>query len=113
MAKMNASSEIKTFMEEKLVNPIPYSYEYESFATKAEAIQAGKWPEDADEYVLVKVNKTSETAAKAKAYQEATAELRKAYEDTPAYKIKQVVASLTAAGMPASDAQTLAESLVK
>lgn len=112
MAKVTGSGEVKEFMGRVLDESIKYSYEYETFGNKNDAIAAGKWPSDADEYVLTKVNKAQETAAKAKAYQAAIASEREAYEQTPAFKVKQIVDSLTAAGMPLTDATKLADSIV-
>ncbi len=103
------NAKIQDFMGEALNPPIEYTYSYDTFATKEEAIAAGKWLTDSD--VLVHVNKKQETAAKANAYQAALKTKREAYEKSDAYKLKQLVSSLVANGMDTAEAEQMAQAI--
>jgi hypothetical protein len=110
MAKMVAfSGEVSEYQGRPVSPAIKYSGESKEYETIAEVKEAGEWPNDKE--ILTFVNKKAFTAAKAKSYQEATKELKKAYEDSPEYKFAETVKNIMAMNSKLSRAQ--AEELAK
>lgn len=102
------SGEIKEFQGETLNPPITYDYSYKTFETKQEAVGANAWPQDADTFVLARINKQAEASAKSAAYVKALEDKRKAYEETTEFKRKNLVAALVLAGKSKIEAEAIA-----
>ena len=112
MASTTEKATVQEFMGARLPEPREYEFTFETFASKNDAVAANKWPADADTYVLAKVNQQAKASAKAAAYNTAVADLKAAYEQTPAYQFKQLVDSLLVAKKSQAEAEALAESIL-
>lgn len=73
--------------------PKRYTFQWKTYGTKEAAVAANKWPSDADEFVLNKINKQNENSAKSAAYQAELKSEKEAYEASPEFKFKQAVDS--------------------
>jgi hypothetical protein len=101
---------VEEYQGNKLDKPVAYSGEAVQFDSIEEVKTAGKWPNDAD--ILSMVNKQMFTAAKAKAYQQATSDLKTAYENSPEFKRKQFIAAVLALGKTQAEAEAFADSMI-
>ena len=88
---------------------IPFTYT--TYANKQAAIANGAWPSDPDVALLNKANADSKLNARGSAVNAELAEFKKAYEDSPAYKLNQLVTSLIANGMDADEAKQMAAAI--
>jgi len=110
MKSMTDSGEVQEYQGTKLSPAIAYSFSWEEAENVTEAKNGENWPSDSE--ILKFVNGKAKTSAKAQAYQKATADLKKAYENTPEFKRKNLIAAALVAGMSQEQAEALAASIV-
>jgi hypothetical protein len=103
---------VEEYAGQKLEKPIQFSGNAEQYENVAEAKSSEDWPGDSE--VLKIVNRSKVTSAKASAYQKATADLKKAYEGTDAFKLANLVKAIKVAQPNLSDAEAnaMAETLM-
>jgi len=101
------SGSVSEFMGQAVSPAIDYSFEFSVYENLTEAKASENWPSDNE--ILKWVNQTSERSAKASAYQKAIADLKKTYENSPAYKLAQAVKTLTALGYSQAEAEAIAQ----
>lgn len=95
----------------KAVSPvITYSGTVELFTNVEEARASEDWPNESG--ILKMVNQKLLAAAKASKYQEASKELKAAYEASPDFKRANLVKALVATGKSEKEALALAESFM-
>ena len=94
----------------KLDTPKSYTFDPDQFENIDEAKTAGAWPNEGQ--ILAGINKTKSNSAKSQAYQNATKDLREAYEQTDDYKRKTLVAALVQAGKSQADAEAFADTVL-
>lgn len=92
------------------ITVIPYPYEWNSYQTVAEAQASKDWPDEGE--ILQFVNQSAQRSAKAKSYQKAIADLKSAFEKSPAFRQKQFVESAMAMGFSRDEADALAKSKI-
>ena len=102
------SSDVETFDGKTLETPISYKFRYNVYSTLDAAKKSEDWPSENAVWAGMSVD--AERAAKATAYQKATAKLREAKMATPEYKLAQLIAQAVAMGMSADQAETFARS---
>lgn len=103
---------IESFKGKTLPTPIEYTFSYDTYANKGEAVEANKWPADADTFVLAKVNSNAKNSANSVAYQQAVKDLQAEYEKTPEFQREQIIASIKAAGKSQEEAEAFADSIL-
>lgn len=101
--------EVREYQGQPVSPAIVYSAEFEAFENVAELRNAGAFPNDKE--ILDTVNNKLRTAAIASAYQKATADLKKAYENSPAKARKDFVETAMRAPMDREAAEKLADTL--
>lgn len=84
MKNQSKSIVVNTFQGKALDKPLSGIAEWQDFESIEEAKNAGKWPNDAD--ILTFVNRTQKANAVSKETQRLTADLLKAYKDSPEYQ---------------------------
>ncbi len=110
MKNLKDSGEVLEYQGEKLSTPVKYEFDYEVYENLAEAKQSEDWPGDSE--ILKFVNQRRFTSQKAKAYQNATKDLKTAYEQSDAFKRKNLVNSALAAGLAQAEAEAMADSIL-
>jgi len=110
MTAKTGNGQVEEYQGQVQNPPIAYTFEYNVYDNLTEAKGSEDWPSDNE--ILKWVNQTAERSAKAGAYQKATAELKKAYEASPAFKQAQFVKSAMAMGFSQDEAESLAKSKI-
>ncbi len=93
-----------------LATPITYSGDVSLYENVNEARNTEDWLSDSE--ILRAINSKKLAAAKASKYQEVTKPLKEAYEKSPEFKRKNLVASIMASGKNQAEAEALADSIM-
>jgi hypothetical protein len=109
MKQVTFKGEVLEYQGKKLDKPIQYDGTADSYENVSEAKASENWLSDNE--ILKVINTKNLTAAKAKKYQEVTADLKKAYEESSEYKRKQVIDAVLLAGKSQAEAEAFAASL--
>jgi len=99
---------VEAYQGKPLTTPISFKGNVEVYSNLDEVKQSEDWPSDNE--ILKIVNTKLVTSAKAKAYQEATKDLKAAYEASPEFKKNNLIKAAVAAGFSQADAEALATS---
>ncbi len=97
---------VEAYQGKALATPIEFGGDVEVFENLTEAKGSEDWPSDNE--ILKIINTKLLTSAKAKAYQEATKDLKKAYEESTEYRKDMLVKAAVAAGYTKAEAEALA-----
>lgn len=111
MASKTEKAEIKNFRGKPLPKPLNYSYTFDTYSSKQNALEANVWPADADSYVLAKINTQSEASSKSVEYQKTLKGLNEVYEKTNEYKRQQFLDNAVIGGMALEQAVAIADSV--
>jgi len=95
MTRKTGSGTVQEYQGKPVTPAIPYTFEWDAYDNVPEAKASSDWPNDNDN--LRSTNQNAERSAKAKAYQAAIAELKRAYEDSAEFKNEQLVKAVMAA----------------
>jgi Spy/CpxP family protein refolding chaperone len=106
MKQVSFSGEVLEYQGRKLDTPIKYTGTADQYETTQEAKESGSWP--VEDTVRSWINQRKLTSAKAAKYQEVTASLKEAYENSPEFKRKNLVNAMLAAGFSQAEAEALA-----
>ena len=102
---------IESYQGKTLDSPIKYSGSCEQYENLTEAKDSEDWPGDSE--ILKFVNTKKLTAAKAKNYQDATKDLKAAWESSPEYQRESLVKNImTAKDIVRSEAEALADTIL-
>lgn len=99
---------VEAYQGKNLATPISFSGKVEVYENLAEAKGGEDWPSENE--ILKIINTKLVTSAKAKQYQDATKDLKKAYEASSDYKRDQLIKAAVAAGFSQAEAEGLAAS---
>lgn len=108
MKTISENGSVAEYQGKKLDTPITYNFDANQYENLTEAKESEDWLSDAE--ILRVINTKKKTAAKAAAYQEATAKLKADYENSTDFKRNNFVKAAMAAGFSQAEAEALAAS---
>lgn len=92
MQKLTDTATVKEFQGETLPEPVKFEYEFVKYENRAEAEAAQMWLTEGD--ILNQVNANAKVSGRQKKYNEVMADYIKAYKETDAFKLKNLIASI-------------------